>query len=176
MCYWEEWREKAREKRNDVTNVHVNSSNRQCVQHNDEKEHGNKWLLCISESHLGSSYIYVLWVWGSEWLEDLMGGRTEWTQWPGLAILQNMSMSASSAIASNVYNLLQKTTFKSTLKKRISLKVQSSRHKWPVASGMNLTEERGSGGGNDQPAQHQTDANVYQGSHSLGYKTFQDFS
>jgi len=35
-------REKAREKRNDVTNVHVNSSNRQCVQHNDEKEHGNK--------------------------------------------------------------------------------------------------------------------------------------
>jgi len=85
-------------------------------------------------------------------------------------------MSASSAIASNVYNLLQKTTFKSTLKKRISLTVQSSRHKWPAASGMNLTEEPGSGGGNDQPAPHQTDATVYQGSHSLGYKTFQDFS
>jgi len=41
-------------------------------------------------------------------LQDLIGGRRELTRRRGLAILQNKSLSASSAIASIVYNLLQK--------------------------------------------------------------------
>jgi len=49
-----------------VTNVHVHSEDRQCTQYNDKNERKkhvlkettwHKRFLCISESHLGSSYM-----------------------------------------------------------------------------------------------------------------------
>jgi len=71
-----------------VTNVHAISGNRQCMQFNDKNKHKKEknitrtykenvvqmtFYLCISESHVGSSYICPLAL--RLRLQDLMGGR-----------------------------------------------------------------------------------------------------
>ena len=68
------------------------------------KATGYKWVfihLCIT----GSSYVCPL---GLRFCApDLTGSNREWAQWWALVILRNKSMSASSAITSVVYSLLQ---------------------------------------------------------------------
>jgi len=83
--------------------------------------------------HLGSSYVYPLGL--RKCLQDLTEGNREWAQWWVFVILQNKSMSASSAIASIVYSLLQKPYLKACLRKELTWLFSLAERK-PLHAGM----------------------------------------